>query len=180
MGGAYAVLGKAKWMCDLVANFNGPVQAMIICGKDHKLYSSLDSLVQEARNPVVRFEFVNNVDELMSIADIIITKAGGLTVSESLTKQLPLIVFKPIPGQEEDNAEYIEEIGAGRIARTDHDLIRILGELITNPQKITKMRNAAAQALPRHSAEKAVNSILELARDSADHRNISIALSSIC
>lgn len=171
MGGAYGVLGKAKWMCNLVANFDGPVQAIIVCGKDRKLYRSLDSIVQEARNPVVRFDFVNYVDELMSIADVIITKAGGLTVSESLTKQLPMIIFKPIPGQEENNATYIEEIGAGRIARTDRELISILDELITNTQEIKKMSNAAAQTLPRHSAEKGVKAILELARDSAHHIN---------
>ncbi|AET68450.1 UDP-N-acetylglucosamine:LPS N-acetylglucosamine transferase [Desulfosporosinus orientis DSM 765] len=167
MGGAYGVLGKAKWMCDLVANFGGPVQAIIVCGKDHKLYNSLDFVLQKASNPVVRFEFVNNVDELMSIADIIITKAGGLTVSESLTKRLPIIVFNPIPGQEENNAQYIEEIGAGRVARTDQEFISILDELITNPQEIRKMSNAAAQTLPGHSAEKAVKAILKLARDSA-------------
>lgn len=167
MGGAFGVLGKAKWMSNLVTNVQAPVQAIIVCGKDRKLYRSLDSVVKEARNPIVRFDFVNNVDELMGTADVIISKAGGLTVSESLTKHLPMIIFKPIPGQEANNAKYIQEIGAGRIANTDQEFVSILNELVTNPQGIRKMSDAAAQAIPRHSAEKAVKVILELARDSA-------------
>lgn len=172
MGGAYGVLDKAKWMCDLIANFEGPVQTIIVCGKDRKLYRTLDPVVKEARNPIIQLNFVNYVDELMSIADVIITKAGGLTVSESLTKQLPMIVFKPIPGQEENNARYIEEIGAGRIAHSDQEFVRIFNELVTNPQVIKKMSDAAAQALPGHSAERAVKAIFELVRDSAERQDI--------
>ena len=165
MCGACGVLDKAKWICKLIANVQAPVQAIIVCGNDQKLFSSLDSVVQEARNPMVRFKFVHNVDELMTAADIIITKAGGLTVSEALTKHIPMIIFKPIPGQEENNAKFVEEIGAGRIAFSDEQFVEIMNELITNPCEIKKMSAAAIQAFPGHSAEKAAQVILELAAD---------------
>lgn len=161
------VLDKAKWICKLIAGHEAPVQAIIVCGNDKKLFSSLDSVVKEARNPMVRFHFVNNVDELMTAADVIITKAGGLIVSEALTKHLPMIIFKPIPGQEENNARFVEEIGVGRIASTDEQFVEILNELITNPYEIKKMSESSAQAFPGHSAEKAAQVILELANAKA-------------
>jgi len=165
MCGACGVLDKAKWICKQIANVQAPVQAVIVCGNDQKLFRSLDDVVQEARNPLVRFNFVNNVDELMTAADIIITKAGGLIVSEALTKHVSMIIFKPLPGQEENNAKFVEEIGAGRIAFTDEQFVAIMNELITDPGEIEKMSAASVQAFPGHSASKAVQVILELATD---------------
>ncbi|HWQ41391.1 MAG TPA: glycosyltransferase, partial [Desulfosporosinus sp.] len=113
MGGAYGVLGGAKWICKILTETELPVQTLIVCGQDEKLYKSLDPLIEAGKNQLVRFGFVNNVEELMSVADMIITKAGGLTVSEALTKLVPLVIFRPIPGQEEENTIYLEGIGAG-------------------------------------------------------------------
>jgi len=140
-----------------------PLQVIVVCGKDNKLFRSLDSVVDEAQNPILRFEFVNNVNELMTAADIIITKAGGLTVTEALTKHLPMIIYKPIPGQEESNATFIHEIGAGRIARTDEEFVTILEELIHAPSELKRMSYASVRTFPEHSALRAVESILELA-----------------
>ncbi|GAB6172169.1 hypothetical protein JCM15765_16470 [Paradesulfitobacterium aromaticivorans] len=88
--------------------------------------SEFVKFIQALQNPVARFGFVQNVEELMSAADIIITKAGGLTVSEALTKRVPLVIFRPIPGQEEENAIYLEGIGAGRVAKSEEELEKII------------------------------------------------------
>ena len=165
MGGAYGVLEKAKWMCKLMTQSQAPLQVIVVCGKDRRLYQSLDSVVEEAQNPILRFQFVNNVNELMTVADVIVTKAGGLTVTEALTKRLPMIIYKPIPGQEESNAAFIHDIGAGRIAHTDEEFVAILDELVHAPNALKKMSFASVKAFPEHSALRAVESILELADD---------------
>ncbi|AFQ43986.1 UDP-N-acetylglucosamine--LPS N-acetylglucosamine transferase [Desulfosporosinus meridiei] len=162
MGGAYGVLSNVKWMCKYIANTDAPIQGIVVCGKDQRLYRSLDSVIEEASNPIVRLDFVNNIDVLMTASDVIITKAGGLTVSEALTKHLPMIIFKPIPGQEENNANYIEAIGAGKIAYTQQELLNFIKELIENRHIIERMRSSSAHAFPGHSAERAVKAILNL------------------
>lgn len=162
MGGAYGVLVGAKRVCQYLGNSEVPVQSIAVCGRDEKLYKSLESVVAEAQNPVLRFGFVNNVEELMAASDLIITKAGGLTVSEALTKRLPLIIFKPIPGQEEENAIFLEKIGAGRIANTEEELESILQELLFFPEQMEEMRRAAAQALPGRAAAQSVEYMMEL------------------
>lgn len=139
-----------------------PVQTIVVCGKNEKLYNSLDDVCQNAQNTILRFGYVDNVAELMTAADLIITKAGGLTVSEALTKHLPLVIFNPIPGQEYENTVFLEKIGAGRSAATSEALEEILGNLLRNTGELKKMRLAAAQALPGKSAEQAVESMLRL------------------
>lgn len=175
MGGAYGVLDHARQLCQLLAMDDAPVQIIFVCGKDKKLYRSLDLIMETARNRIVRFPYVNNMDELMSAADVIVTKAGGLTVSESLAKHLPLIIFKPIPGQEENNAHYIKEIGAGKIAHTLQEFEDIFHELLDSADKIWQMRQAAAKEHPGNPAGRAADSILKLARErrllQASHAN---------
>lgn len=167
MGGAYGVLERAKWMCNLITMSQASLQAIVVCGKDRKLYESLDSVVEEAQNPILRFEYVNNVNELMTAADVIVTKAGGLTVTEALTKRLPMVIYKPIPGQEECNASFVQEIGAGRIAYTDEEFVEILEGLIHAPNELKRMSYASVKAFPQHSALRAVESILELANNNS-------------
>ncbi|MFZ3101374.1 MAG: glycosyltransferase [Desulfitobacteriaceae bacterium] len=165
MGGAYGVLGGAKWVSKIIAESEAPVQAIIVCGQDEKLFKSLDTIISEARNPILRLGYVRNVEELMTAADLIITKAGGLTVSEALTKRLPMVIFRPIPGQEEANAIFVEKIGAGLVADTGEELERILQTLISQPQELKNMRLAAEKAVAGHSAERAVNYMLKLVKN---------------
>ncbi|EGW38442.1 glycosyltransferase [Desulfosporosinus sp. OT] len=162
MGGAYGVLGGAKWICKILAETTVPVQSIIVCGRDEKLYKALDPLLEEGRNPVARFGFVKNVEELMSAADMIITKAGGLTVAEALTKRVPLVIFRPIPGQEEENATYLEGIGAGRVAKNEEELENIIFTLLQHPKDLEWMRRAAAKAVTGRTAEHAVEGMLQL------------------
>ena len=121
---------------------------------------------------MVRLGYVHNMEELMSVSDLIITKAGGLTVSEALTKQLPLVIFQSIPGQEEENAHFVQRIGAGHVAGTDEALVLLLKRFLSNPMEIEKMREKAATALPDHYTERAVENMLQLTMNSKNEQKI--------
>lgn len=170
MGGAYGVLGGAKEVCRILADSEVPVQSLIVCGQDEKLYKSLDGIVAEAKNPIQRFGFVRNVEELMTVSDIIITKAGGLTVSEALTKRLPLLIYKPIPGQEEENAHFVQRIGAGKVAETVEELEEAIHRLLAHPEEMEQMRRAAARALPGKAAECAAEYIFQLIEEGTQEK----------
>lgn len=162
MGGSYGVLKSAKRICKKLADSLVPVQAIIVCGKNRKLYLSLEEVIAQGRNPMIRCEFVDNVEELMAVSDLIITKAGGLTVSEALTKHLPLVIYKPIPGQEEENAHFVQRIGAGCVAGDEEELDQLLNRFLRHPEEIEKMRRKAAVALAGQSTERAVEDMLKL------------------
>ncbi len=162
MGGAYGVLGGAKLISKIIAESQARIQAVIVCGRDEKLFKSLDPVIAEARIPIRRLGYVRNVEELMTVADVIITKAGGLTVSEALTKRLPMVIYKPIPGQEEANAFFVQKIGAGLVADNSDNLEEIITRLISQPQELKSMCLAAEKSFAGHSAEQAADNILKL------------------
>ena len=162
MGGALGVLENLIDVVRTFANGQEIVQLIVVCGQDRKLFQSLDEIMENAKHPIRRFAFVHNVEELMAAADLIITKAGGLTVSEALTRKLPQVIFKPIPGQEEENSFFLNRKGAGLTANSVEELTAIVQSLLEDPDKLEKMRQAADRAIPRHAAERAVEEMLAL------------------
>ena len=161
MGGVYEE-DIVKRICKQLSGSRVSVQSIIVCGKNEKLYHLLEEVSVQARNLIVRFGYVHNVEELMEVSDLIITKAGGLTVSEALTKHLPLVIFKPIPGQEVENAHFVQRIGAGQIAGTEEELEQLLNRFLIYPEDIERMQEKAVAALPGRSTEQAVEDLLHL------------------
>jgi processive 1,2-diacylglycerol beta-glucosyltransferase len=103
---------------DDVAAIGDEFQMIVVCGKNAELEKELKT--KQRSEPRLRkvFGFVDFMDELMAVSDLLITKPGGITVSESLARGLPMMFIEPIPGQEEANADYIVEKGAGVKARS--------------------------------------------------------------
>ena len=163
MGGVYGGLKSVKRICLTLADSPVPVQSIIVCGKNEKLYHFLEEVSVQARNLIVRLGYVHNLEELMEVSDLIITKAGGLTVSEALTKHLPLVIFKPIPGQEDENAQFVQRIGAGHIAGSEKELEKLLNRFLSYPEEIERMKGKASVALPGRSTERAVDDLIQLA-----------------
>jgi len=88
-------------------------QLLVVCGRNQRLFKRLKKLNHPNLKP---YPLIDYVDELMSVSDIVLTKAGGLTISESLAKGLPMIFFSNIPGLETANARVITRYGAGLAA----------------------------------------------------------------
>ncbi len=84
--------------------------------------------------------FTNKVPELMSISDLVITKPGGLTTSECLASFLPMIVINPIPGQEEQNAEFLENNGAAIWIKKDSNPEDIINYILSDENKLNNMK----------------------------------------
>lgn len=93
---------------------------------------------------LLSLEKVENIDEWMRIADVIITKAGGLTITEALQLQKPMIIINSIPGQEDYNAEYLEKNHFGVTANSASDVAKNLFEILDNKinlnKNLTRMR----------------------------------------
>lgn len=94
---------------------------IVVCGRNKTSYEWLKS--QKFKNQVIPFGFVDNVAELMAIADLVITKAGGMSVMETVTSKKPVIVTEVYPGQEEPNAQFLETMGFGYIEKKPEGLL---------------------------------------------------------
>jgi processive 1,2-diacylglycerol beta-glucosyltransferase len=118
-------------------------QLMVVCGKNADLEKELRQKQKSQARLRRVFGFVDFMDDLMAISDLLITKPGGITVSESLATGLAMIFIEPIPGQEEANADYVVEQGAGLRARNVSALIYKLEHLIKDPERLKAMSGRA-------------------------------------
>ena len=116
-----------------------------------------DGTREEERGPVrwIRTGLRDDFPEWMGAADWVVGKAGGLTASEALALGVPMIVFDPIPGQEEGNARFLEDRGAAVWIRRAGELAKGLARLIPDAERRTSMA-AAARALGRPDAARAI------------------------
>jgi UDP-N-acetylglucosamine:LPS N-acetylglucosamine transferase len=113
-------------------------QMITVCGNNAKAKSALSEL--PLRHKTVITGFVTNIDELMDASDCIISKPGGLTTSEALAKQLPMIIINPIPGQEERNAEFLLNCGTAMSVSASSSIEEITKILLNNPQRMQSMK----------------------------------------
>jgi processive 1,2-diacylglycerol beta-glucosyltransferase len=116
------------------------VQAIVICGKNQKLYEELNSAGNKMDIALSVFGYMNNIDEFMEASDCIVTKSGGLTVSEALSKKLPMIIIQPIPGQETRNCKVLTDYGTAARANNVKQVLSNLRGLINCPEKIMSMK----------------------------------------
>lgn len=163
-GGEFG-LGKSKTIQifeDLVKNFND-IQVIAIAGKNLKMKIAFEEIVStyNKQNTVKVLEYTNKVPELMSISDIVISKPGGLTTSESLASGLPMLIINPIPGQEEENAEFLEEKGTGIWIRKNDSSYEILNNLLSNSKKLEEMKNNTKILAKKYSTKNICETVLK-------------------
>lgn len=117
-------------------------QVIGIAGKNEKMKLAFENIVREnnCEENVKVLEFTNKVPELMSISDLVVTKPGGMTTTESLASELPMIIINPIPGQEVENAEFLESKNIAIWIRKDDDVNEVLKNLFKAPTKLKEMK----------------------------------------
>lgn len=152
MGGAFGNLPGIKKICRYLAAQPSPLQLLIICGKNQLLKRELEEELKSSPHPIRLFGYVHEVHELMAASDVIITKAGGLTVSESLAIGRPLIIYRPIPGQEQDNTKYLTMAGAAVSAENWHQFLETMEELLSTPETLRQMGEISKRLGRPHAA----------------------------
>jgi processive 1,2-diacylglycerol beta-glucosyltransferase len=140
MGGGQG-LGPTKKLISLLDRSETPLQVVAITGTNKKLYRSLirDSL--RFKKKVVVLEYSEDVHEFMSIASAIMTKPGGITTAEAMAKGLPIIIIKPLPGQEAMNTKFLLRNNMAVKAKDENEAVILLEELLKNGQKLISMGN---------------------------------------
>lgn len=129
--------------------FGARVQQIVVCGKNAALKDKMDA---SGFGPHVKiFGFSTHVSTLMRASDILITKAGALTVSEALACGLPILISQFLPGQEEGIPEWLQERQAGMPAFTAQAVVEGLSKLVNTPA-ILQTYSANARALGRPDA----------------------------
>lgn len=168
MAGSFGVTDVLKIYHKIVKSPEN-FQVIVITGKNEKLYETFDRYLSKitfnnsildiekslrpkylthlSRNrkptkPTKLMYYTDEVEKYMHMADIIVTKPGGLTVSEAIASELPMGIFKAIPGQEEQNADFLVRGHMAVRLEKDNTCTKIITDLIANPEKLKSMKQA--------------------------------------
>lgn len=160
MGGGQGI-GPIKHIVRGINKSRYNLQIVVVCGTNKKLLKWLAKEQPRNTQKVVALEYVSNVEELMEVSDFIVSKPGGLTTAEALAKGLPMIVIKPIPGQEENNTEFLLRHGVAIKIDRLKDIHLEVERLINDRHKIQRMRENARQLGKPNSAMDTARLILK-------------------
>lgn len=127
----------------LLDNLDEDFQMIIVCGKNKKMYRR--ALALETKKKKYVYGYTKDVHIMMDACECIITKPGGLTVSESLVKGLPLILFNPIPGQEDRNLEFLINNGIAQFVTETYPVDDAIYQLFNNSWKLGTLNDGIKQ-----------------------------------
>jgi processive 1,2-diacylglycerol beta-glucosyltransferase len=161
MGGGNGV-GPIATLAERLLDLPSAPQLLVVCGKNARLRMRMREVGDLAPGRVRALGYTDQVPALLSAADVIVTKAGGLTCSESLAMQTPMVVFRPTPGQEERNSLALSVAGAAVRARTFEHVLSSVERILAHPPLAASMREACRLLARPHAARDIARRVLEL------------------
>ncbi|MBU0633924.1 MAG: glycosyltransferase [Candidatus Omnitrophica bacterium] len=164
MGGGQG-LGPIEEIIFAVNTLDVDFQVVVVCGINNKLRKWLERRQKLFRKRMAILGYSKNTNALMDIASLLVTKPGGLTTAEALTKGLPVVIVNPIPGQETKNTEFLLSEGVAVKAKDALDAAALIGELLSAPEKLRQMREASFKHARPDSAANISKLALKLIND---------------
>ncbi len=138
-------------------------QLIVVCGNNAEMKAEIDEIAKTARHKMLVTGFVRTIPQMMDASDCIITKPGGLTTSESLSKRLPMIIANPIPGQEERNTEFLLNNGCAMATSKTCPLEECMFQLLSSDVRLEAMRECIGAIAKPGSAETLGEFLIDLA-----------------
>ncbi len=142
MGGGQG-LGPIKKIVKSLEKIKDEIQEIIVTGNNKNLYKSLKRTRKKYTKKISLYRWTDKISEFMTASDIIITKPGGITTAEALAKKLPMIIIKPIPGQETNNTAYLTEKKAAIKIDNPKNTHIIIEDLLRNRLKLKHLSDSA-------------------------------------
>ena len=138
MAGAQGSFGRLRDVADALMELRAPAQALVVTGHDAELADDIRR--RSADSAISVFGFVDDVRPLMAAADLLVSKAGGMTLAEAMAAELPILTYGSLPGQERRNERFASRAGVALVARRPRDLGRALDRALSEPKLLDRLR----------------------------------------
>jgi processive 1,2-diacylglycerol beta-glucosyltransferase len=149
LSGGFGV-GPVEKLYRALLSVEEPLEIMVVTGRNEAARAQLQDVQPPARHRTKLFGFTDQIDELMAGADLVVSKPGGLTTSETLARGAAMVIVNPIPGQESRNSDYLLENGAAIKANNVATLSHKITALVRNPERLAQLKaNARRLGRPR-------------------------------
>jgi len=158
MAGSHGSVGRLPEIVRALARRPGPMQAIVVAGRDAALAEHLRQLA--AGTPIRVLGYAQDVRTLMAAADLLITKAGGMTLAEALAAEVPLLLYGSLPGQERRNERFASRAGVALAARSRRELARLLDRALAEPELLEHLRERIRRVRRPDAADRIVDEVL--------------------
>ena len=132
-------LGKSEKIFEELVNTNYDLQLIAVTGRNEKQKNRFENIASTSGKNITVLGYTNQVPELMSISDFVITKPGGLTSTECLAMCKPMVIINPIPGQEEQNANYFINNGTAIRTYKNEPIEHVLDIAMYSEERVNQM-----------------------------------------
>src|SRR5207248_10782763 len=161
LAGGFGV-GPIEKLFHAILDVELPLEIVVVAGRNEKLKAQLQKVKAAPRHHVKVLGFTDQMDELMAVADLVVSKPGGLTTSETLARGAAMVIVNPIPGQESRNSDFLLENGAAIKVNNLATLAFKVNELLRESERLAQLKaNARRLGKPR-AAFDVVERSLEL------------------
>jgi processive 1,2-diacylglycerol beta-glucosyltransferase len=159
MAGSDAGLGRLDDVAAALGRLAGPVQVVFITGRDRRLARRLRRTL--AGRPVRVLPYVEDVRRMMAAADLLVTKAGGMTLAEAIAAELPMVIYGSLPGQERRNERFASRAGIALVAHSRRDLAAAIERALRDADLLEHLRQRLRRVRQPGSARRIARVVLE-------------------
>jgi processive 1,2-diacylglycerol beta-glucosyltransferase len=159
MAGAQGSLGRLPDVARALIRAPLPVQGVLVAGLDRRLEASLRGLV--ADTTIRTLGYVADIYPLMAAADLVVSKAGGMTLAEAIAAETPLVLYGSLPGQERRNERFASRSGIALVARSRQELGRALERALGSPSLLERLRHRMHRLRRPDASRRVVSAVLE-------------------
>lgn len=151
LAGAQGVLKNVKVLAQRLLK-DPSLRVIVVCGKNKALYEKLKPLAEQYSSSFRLFGYVEKLHEILKISHCVVTKPGGISITEAAAVRVPLLLYKPVPGQEGENAKYFEEKGAAFVVHTVNEIVGNVQKLFENEALLSSMQRSLELIHKAHSS----------------------------
>ena len=157
--GAHGVVSHVDDIAERLAS-QPEIQVVVVCGNNTKLYDQIVQLSKDYHNLKV-LGYCTEMHELLEIADLMVTKPGGISLTEAAVKGVPVILYNPVYEQELENAKYFSDKNAAVIVSSESELIYHVLIILNEEGLLDEMKNNIKQLSREYSAKTIVEDVLK-------------------
>lgn len=174
MGGSFGA-GNIKGTLEDISQIDRTFQILVITGRNMHLKKSLERKIEnyDTSIDIKLIGFTKNMNDILSAVDILITKPGGLTTTEALLKDVPMVIPYFIPGQEGENLDFLTNCGVAIRTTKKFSIKSVIKVLLDNPERLERMKDNIRSIKKLKSAENIADLALDIFdRSSVDYESI--------
>ncbi|MBI2553059.1 MAG: glycosyltransferase, partial [Candidatus Rokubacteria bacterium] len=160
MGGGQGSLGGVEGVVRVLLEKERSFQALVVAGRGEGFVERLRHLCRGREGQFRVFGYTESVRQFMAAADLLVTKAGGVTLAEAMAAELPIVFFGSLPGQEARNERFATAVGVALVAKSRGELREAIFRPFDDPSVLRSLRENVRRARHPLAADLVVESLL--------------------